>query len=548
MKDRLGFSNKRTPFFTAMPLEIMFLYVILLLVLCVISVFLITKISKNAENTYANLVSDQIYEYKTDYLKDTVENAIATFDGIQKNVQDQLNNEQSFFLEKVSELVSYSGKDSHVVTRVIQSVLLPEHLFLHISNVQSKQVFFSTIPKNVQDGNVLFTKRAIVENYLIEVSYSQSYLYAEFLSRVHSFLHSQVFSNDTYIWINEVHNWEGGDDYALRLVHPNLVETEGMLLSTKMEDIAGNFPYLEELEGIKNEGHFFNTYYFKRKNLDEVAKKLTYASLYEDYDWIVAMGVYVDDVNYHAHFITEESKRFVKKNSAKILFVLVSSFLFVLVLLIITSTYYINRAKRRLAKESNLDFLTSIYNRKIADEHLLVAFYEYKKTADNQFVFLIDIDDFKEVNDSYGHSAGDMVLKTIVEIIKNETRETDSLFRWGGEEFLLVCKYVDVADIASFTQRIIDSVKNTPITIQHPRRKKQKLLEYKKENGSDELGVFFENTVLFNETTTSLFLTISAGISCFSPKDTSYLECFKRTDAALYESKNTGKNKYTILY
>ena len=93
-----------------MPLEIMFLYVILLLVLCVISVFLITKISKNAENTYANLVSDQIYEYKTDYLKDTVENAIATFDGIQKNVQDQLNNEQSF-LEKVSELVSYSGKD-----------------------------------------------------------------------------------------------------------------------------------------------------------------------------------------------------------------------------------------------------------------------------------------------------------------------------------------------------------------------------------------------------------------------------------------------------
>ncbi|HQC27208.1 MAG TPA: GGDEF domain-containing protein, partial [Treponemataceae bacterium] len=175
-------------------------------------------------------------------------------------------------------------------------------------------------------------------------------------------------------------------------------------------------------------------------------------------------------------------------------------------------------------------------------------FYEYKKTADNQFVFLIDIDDFKEVNDSYGHSAGDRVLKTIVEIIKNEIRETDSLFRWGGEEFLLVCKYMDVADIASFAQRIIDSVKNTPITIRHPRKKKQKLLEYKKENGSDELGVSLENTVLFNETTTSLFLTISAGISCFSPKDTSYLECFKRTDAALYESKNTGKNKYTILY
>jgi len=96
-------------------------------------------------------------------------------------------------------------------------------------------------------------------------------------------------------------------------------------------------------------------------------------------------------------------------------------------------------------------------------------------------------------------------------------------------------------------QRLIEAVSNTAIIITHPKRKKIKFLQQRKKD-SEDYTIDFRNNEYSSETTTSLFLTISAGISCFSPKDTSYLECFKRTDAALYESKNTGKNKYTILY
>lgn len=103
--------------------------------------------------------------------------------------------------------------------------------------------------------------------------------------------------DDGYIWINAVLNYEGGDNYAYRFVHPNLPKTEGMMLSTGMKDIKGNTPYLTELEGVKAKGEIFFDYWFKKMNSDLIQHKLTYAKLYKPYNWIVATGVYLDDVD-----------------------------------------------------------------------------------------------------------------------------------------------------------------------------------------------------------------------------------------------------------
>ncbi len=99
-----------------------------------------------------------------------------------------------------------------------------------------------------------------------------------------------------YIWINRVVNYDGGDDYAVREVHPNLPATEGMFLSTKAEDIKGNHPYLEELEGVKKDGEIFFQYWFKKKDSPIIQHKLTFAKLYKPYNWIIATGVYLDDI------------------------------------------------------------------------------------------------------------------------------------------------------------------------------------------------------------------------------------------------------------
>lgn len=114
--------------------------------------------------------------------------------------------------------------------------------------------------------------------------------------RIKHRIRSTALVDDGYIWINEVLDYAGGDNYAVRLVHPNLIQTEGKLLSTSMTDIKGNTPYLAELEGIKKEGEIFFEYWFKKKGSDKIEKKLSYAKLYKPYDWIIGTGAYIDDI------------------------------------------------------------------------------------------------------------------------------------------------------------------------------------------------------------------------------------------------------------
>ncbi|AYE34086.1 histidine kinase [Clostridium septicum] len=116
-------------------------------------------------------------------------------------------------------------------------------------------------------------------------------------------------NNNSYIWINKILNYEGGDNYAIRLVHPNLIETEGEMLSTNTPDIKNNLPYLTELEGIKANGEVFHDYYFKKKNCTCISHKLSYGKLYPKYNWIICSGDYLDDLE---DLINKETVKFKK--------------------------------------------------------------------------------------------------------------------------------------------------------------------------------------------------------------------------------------------
>jgi len=100
-----------------------------------------------------------------------------------------------------------------------------------------------------------------------------------------------------YIWVNRIVNYDGGDKYAVRQIHPNLPETEGDWLSTNTKDIKGNLPYEVELNGVKKNGEIYFEYYFKKMGSEKIAHKMSYAKLYKPWDWVVATGVYLDDVD-----------------------------------------------------------------------------------------------------------------------------------------------------------------------------------------------------------------------------------------------------------
>ncbi|MBQ2697731.1 MAG: sensor domain-containing diguanylate cyclase, partial [Clostridia bacterium] len=125
---------------------------------------------------------------------------------------------------------------------------------------------------------------------------TQDHLDAACRTYIYDLIHSLEYGADGYVWVNEIRSYEGGEGYAVRLIHPNVTETEGMLLNSDETDAVGGLPYLVELEGIRERGEIFHTYYFANKSDGEMAEKASYAKLYEPYHWIVATGDPLDNV------------------------------------------------------------------------------------------------------------------------------------------------------------------------------------------------------------------------------------------------------------
>jgi len=123
--------------------------------------------------------------------------------------------------------------------------------------------------------------------------------------------------NNGYVWINQINNYDGGDGYALRFVHPNLPDTEGMPLSTNTVDIMGNKPYKTELEEIKKTGELYYDYYFKEMNSEKISHKMSYAKLYKPYNWVIATGVYLNEVD---QLINIEKEKMHKTHNRQLLY------------------------------------------------------------------------------------------------------------------------------------------------------------------------------------------------------------------------------------
>lgn len=131
---------------------------------------------------------------------------------------------------------------------------------------------------------------------------------------------------------------------------------------------------------------------------------------------------------------------------------------------------------------------------------------------------MLDVDYFKKVNDTYGHAAGDCVLKGISTIITREIREYDIAARYGGEEFFILLPQTSLEEAHFVAQRLRKAVEEADIDISAA-----------KVNGFSSLNV-----------------TISLGVSAYNPEETAE-EFYHNTDKALYEAKEHGRNKVVVF-
>lgn len=157
------------------------------------------------------------------------------------------------------------------------------------------------------------------------------------------------------------------------------------------------------------------------------------------------------------------------------------------------------------------DPLTGVNNRSSFDEALVREMNLARRSKQNFSVLVIDIDHFKKVNDNYGHSVGDEVLKHVADQIRNSIRNTDQLFRFGGEEFVVLLNNADCDVAGDIADRILETVSETVIQV------------------NDK----------------SLSVSVSIGLSCLVKGDT-VDALFNRADQALYAAKNDGRNQVKI--
>ncbi|MED5520174.1 MAG: diguanylate cyclase [Pseudomonadota bacterium] len=165
-----------------------------------------------------------------------------------------------------------------------------------------------------------------------------------------------------------------------------------------------------------------------------------------------------------------------------------------------------------LKTASRVDGLTGLYNRRYWQErfdemHKLCVRREKPSTA-----LMLDIDHFKRINDTYGHQAGDKVIKMLAALIKRCVRETDLAGRYGGEEFAIILNDSSVEDAKIVAQRIRQLAKR--LVVEHEGE--------------------------------SISFTVSLGLAQFSPDFKGAMAWLECADQALYEAKENGRNQYRI--
>jgi diguanylate cyclase (GGDEF)-like protein len=190
-------------------------------------------------------------------------------------------------------------------------------------------------------------------------------------------------------------------------------------------------------------------------------------------------------------------------------------------------TRELDRANERLREVSVTDLLTGLRNRRFLEEHIgddlatvrrAYGIAKRGRTPDPRNVdlgfLMVDLDRFKEINDTHGHESGDMVLRQVADIFRGCLRENDAAIRWGGEEFLLLARQVNRQHVADVGGRVLREVRAANFDI----------------GGRERIS-----------------MTCSVGWSFYpfgveDPEIVTWEEMVRLADAALYIAKNAGRN------
>ena len=301
-------------------------------------------------------------------------------------------------------------------------------------------------------------------------------------------LESAIYGQNGYFWVNS------GDGELL--MQPYTPERVG-INQIDWVDINGKQIFLEFIKTAKAGGGWV-AYYWPKPSTKEEYPKISYVSYFEPWDWVLGTGVYLDDMQ-------AQIFKIVTKASG----ILFTSFLVFVVVAFLVVNYFF----RQLSELAVRDALTNLYTKRFLNEILPFILKKNQRLPDQVLaVIFIDIDFFKNVNDTFGHDWGDKVLKELADIFQDSIRPDDFCIRYGGEEFVIVGFFGNEKTTFDFVERI-------------------------RERASQ---------LVFSNKKTKFSITLSAGIAFHDSARESFEDTLNRADQKLYKSKKSGRNCISI--
>ncbi|MGO1708982.1 MAG: sensor domain-containing diguanylate cyclase [Oleiphilaceae bacterium] len=180
---------------------------------------------------------------------------------------------------------------------------------------------------------------------------------------------------------------------------------------------------------------------------------------------------------------------------------------------IATSKRPLERANEQLAKLSMTDRLTGLLNRGTWENLVDAEFERFRRYGQATCLVMFDIDFFKKVNDNHGHLAGDEVIKLTAETARSNLRQSDSIGRYGGEEFGIILPETDAEGARVICERIRESIEQSVV----------------------------------HTSIAPIRCTISAGVSQLTDKPKNHMKWMQQADEALYTAKKGGRNRVVVF-
>lgn len=181
--------------------------------------------------------------------------------------------------------------------------------------------------------------------------------------------------------------------------------------------------------------------------------------------------------------------------------------------LVVKLLFELEDVQTQLLEMVNRDPLTKVYSRRYLMDCLEIESARTLRLNEPMSLLILDADNFKSVNDRYGHVNGDVVLQKIAQVCESTLRPYDVIARFGGEEFVVVLLNTPLPEACTIAERIRENVAVTTIEL-----------------ASGE----------------SIRITISIGIGLFTPPDPKCINLLSRADKGLYNAKNNGRNQCAV--